>query len=499
MVTVAELLAEPSLGLVPTHLPAPDTVVRWVATSELPDPTPYLEGGEVLLTTGLETRGWRSEWRAYAVRLADAGVAALGFAVGLTHTRPPKSLVKACREAGLNLFEVPPPTTFVAISRTTAGLLEAERESTTRRALDAQRILTQAALEVDDAAAVVRRLGALVDGAAVTVTRAGVPIDGPEGPRAAALVLDEVAAEVRRIQPQGLRVAASVSGTAGTTVVRPLGVRSRPEAWLAVLVPGRVGDVERVALTTAVSLLSLGLERRRERRAAARRLRARAVELLVADDVRTARIVLEADAATGAGPRLPREVRLLRARGPADAVEDAVTVLEEQRLLVAVLGGELVVVAGARRASDVADQLADQLAARGLQVGVGRARPVERASDSHETAGHALAGATRVAPVRRWDDLVDTGVVGLLGQDRAAAFARSFLAPLGDDPVLLETLGAFLRLHGSRGEAATELGVHRNTVRNRIEHIESLLGASLDDPRVRVDAWVALQVTTGAG
>lgn len=496
MVTMADLLAERDLALVAVHLATADAEIRWVATSELVDPTPYLEGGEVLLTTGLETKGWRSEWHRYVERLAAAGVAGLGLAVGLTHEQPPKLLVRACRDVGLNLFEVPRPTTFVAVSRATAGLLDAERENVARRSMDAQRILTQAALEVEDAAAVVRRLGALVDGAAATVTRDGLCVVGPFGPRVDDLDLSVVRTEVERIRRKGLRAAASSSGPSGTTVVRPLGVRSRPEAWLAVLVPGRASDVDRVAITTAVSLLGLGMERRRERRTTDRELRARAVELLLADDVRTARIVLgAASTAAGTGPRLPREVRLLRARGAAEVVEDALVMLEDERLLAAVLDGELTVVSSGRSAAGLAQQLAD----RGFQVGVGRAVPVEESSTSQETAGHALAAASRATPVRSWDDLADTGVVGLLGADRAAAFARSFLAPLADDAVLLETLAAFLRHHGSRGETAAELGVHRNTVRNRVEHLESLLGASLDDPQVRVDAWVALQVSPTGG
>ncbi len=488
MVTVADVLAQEALALAPLHLPAGEAEVRWVATSDLVDPTPYLEGGEVLLTTGIETRGWRAEWRPYVERLVAARVVALGLAVGLTHERPPRTLVRACEEAGLNLLEVPRPTTFVAISRAVAGLLDAERESAARRSMDAQRVLTQAALEVDDAAAVTRRLADLVDGAAVTVSANGAPVTGPFGPRAADLDLDEVRIEVERIRHQGLRAAASASGVLGTIVVRPLGVRSRPEAWLAVLVPGRAGDVDRVAITTATSLLGLGLERRRERRTTDRELRARAVELLLAGDARTARILLSA---TGSPPRLPGEVRALRARGPGDALDDAVTLLEGDRHLVAVLGDELVALAGTRGAASLARDLAD----RGLQVGVGRTTPLHESGTSHETAGHALAAATRAAAVRTWEDLADSGVVGLLGADRAAAFARSFLAPLADDPALLDTLGSFLRQHGSRGETAAELGVHRNTVRNRIEQIEALLGASLDDPRVRVDAWVALQVT----
>ncbi|MEZ0577205.1 PucR family transcriptional regulator ligand-binding domain-containing protein [Nocardioides sp. MH1] len=496
MVTMGDLLDERDLALLPVHLVARSASVRWVATSELVDPTPYLEGGEVLLTTGLETKGWRSEWRAYADRLAAAGVAALGLAVGLTHDRPPKALVAACERAGLNLFEVPRPTTFVAISRTVARLLEGEREQAARQSMDAQRALTQAALEVDDAASVVRRLATLVDGAAVTVTRDGTAVTGPYGPRAAALDLAVVRVEVDRIRPQGLRAAASASIGAGTTVVRPLGVRSRPEEWLAVLVPGRSGDVDRVAITTAVSLLGLGLERARERRATARQLRARAIELLLADDLRTARIVLGAATATGGpAPRLPREVRLLRARGTADLLDDALGILEGERLLAAAVEAELVVVAGARRAPAIAQVLAE----RGLQVGVGRAVPLEQSAASHDTAGHALAAATRTVPLRTWDDLAGTGVLGLLGEDRAAAFAESFLAPLADEPALVETLAAFLRQHGSRGETAAELGVHRNTVRNRIEQVEALLGASLDDPQVRVDAWVALAATGRRG
>jgi hypothetical protein len=60
-----------------------------VATSELADPTPYLEGGEVLLTTGLETGDWRAEWRPYVERLAAVGVAELelghGHQIGEAH------------------------------------------------------------------------------------------------------------------------------------------------------------------------------------------------------------------------------------------------------------------------------------------------------------------------------------------------------------------------------------------------------------------------------
>ena len=177
MVDVAQLLAQPELALVACHLPKPDAEVRWVATSELDDPAPFLEGGELLLTTGLATKGWRGQWAGYVGRLAEAGVVALALGVGLTHRRAPAGLVRACEKHGLNLIEVPRPTPFVAVSRAVAALLEDERDQVARRSLDAQRALTRAALERDDVQSLVAVLAAQVNGAAATVTRDGMPVE----------------------------------------------------------------------------------------------------------------------------------------------------------------------------------------------------------------------------------------------------------------------------------------------------------------------------------
>ena len=54
MVSVADVLAREELHLNALALTRPEQEVRWVATSELVDPAPFLEGGELLLTTGLE-------------------------------------------------------------------------------------------------------------------------------------------------------------------------------------------------------------------------------------------------------------------------------------------------------------------------------------------------------------------------------------------------------------------------------------------------------------
>ena len=60
-------------------------------------------------------------------------------------------------------------------------------------------------------------------------------------------------------------------------------------------------------------------------------------------------------------------------------------------------------------------------------------------------------------------------------------------------PVLAETLRTWLSLHGSWDRTAVALGVHRNTVRQRIARCAALLAADLDEPDVRMELWFALR------
>src|SRR6478735_237925 len=77
------LLARPELHLRLVTGAAVGRRVTWAHSTDLDDPTPWLTGGELILTTGLRLDPSPSEQRAYVERLADAGVAGLGFGVGI--------------------------------------------------------------------------------------------------------------------------------------------------------------------------------------------------------------------------------------------------------------------------------------------------------------------------------------------------------------------------------------------------------------------------------
>jgi purine catabolism regulator len=123
--TVASLIGELGLELVSGQQTA-QTHIRWVHSSELADPTPWLKGGELLLTTGLQLTGPKVQ-RELIERLADHRIAGLGFGTGFTHKRLPTALLAAARKREFPLFEVPFELPFIAITERAFAQLLNER------------------------------------------------------------------------------------------------------------------------------------------------------------------------------------------------------------------------------------------------------------------------------------------------------------------------------------------------------------------------------------
>ncbi|MCX5125888.1 helix-turn-helix domain-containing protein [Streptomyces sp. NBC_00347] len=89
----------------------------------------------------------------------------------------------------------------------------------------------------------------------------------------------------------------------------------------------------------------------------------------------------------------------------------------------------------------------------------------------------------------------EPGLAGLVGAAEARAHAEALLGPLS--PALRDTLRAWLAHHGSWDRSAAALGIHRNTVRQRIARAAALLSSDLDDPDTRMELWFALRHLDG--
>jgi purine catabolism regulator len=125
MLTVESLVAELDLTLATGEENA-QANVRWVHSTELLDPTPWLRGGELLLTTGLQLTGARPQ-REFVERLAEREIAGLGFGTGFVHKKLPAAILNTARKRGFPLFEVPYELPFIAVTERVFAQLLNER------------------------------------------------------------------------------------------------------------------------------------------------------------------------------------------------------------------------------------------------------------------------------------------------------------------------------------------------------------------------------------
>ncbi len=131
--TVESLIAELGLELASGHDHA-HSHVRWVHSTELIDPTPWLKGGELLLTTGIQLDGPKKQHE-LVDRLVEHDIAGLGFGTGFAHKRLPPALVNAARKHEFPVFEVPYELPFIAITERVFAQLVDERYEMLQRSL----------------------------------------------------------------------------------------------------------------------------------------------------------------------------------------------------------------------------------------------------------------------------------------------------------------------------------------------------------------------------
>ncbi|WP_053851013.1 PucR family transcriptional regulator [Streptomyces sp. NRRL B-24085] len=523
-----------------------DVPVRWAHVSELADPVPYMEGGELLLITALKLDAEDPQaMRRYVKRLAGAGVVGLGFAVGVNYDEIPAALVDAAREEGLPLLEVPRRTPFLAISKAVSAAIAADQYRSVTAGFAAQRELTRQAL-TDGPEGLLAALASQVDGWAALYDASGAVVAAaPEwaGRRAARLTAD-----VERLRERPVPASSVVGGTADNddrVELHSLGTGRRPRAALAVGTAAAPGTAERYAVHSAIALLTLTTERSRSLHAAEQRIGTAVLRMLLAGEPEHARtvagdlygglldapfrlVVAETVAVSSVriaadGPaRVPSTAALAAAAhtngdplgtltetvesAAARAGESVLAVPEGERLVVLAADGGAAATACAEYAVALeAARTREQAGAADeaeLVVGVSAPAGPIAAAAAYKQAEQALSVARRRGRVYvEHEQLASGSVLPLLADDAVRAFADGLLRPLYEHDAtgrgdLVASLRAWLSRHGQWDAAAADLGVHRHTLRYRMRRVEEILGRSLDDPDVRMELWLALKTAS---
>jgi PucR family transcriptional regulator, purine catabolism regulatory protein len=541
MLTVGELLRSLDLRLLAGE-PGLEHPVRWVHISELEDPTPWMSGGELLLTTGLQLDTPKRQ-RAFVDRLADHQLSGLGFGVGFSHQTVPPAIVAAAGARDLPLIEVPYEVPFIAVTEAAFSRLVNEQYAVLRRAIAAHERLERIVLAERGLDAVVAALATLIGGTVIAYdARGALLVRRAFRQELEQQALAELGGELAERARAGERqsFAPSTVALAGRALVLPVrasGTRELGEteggaplqAWLvAVKDEGGFSELDRLTLHQAVTIVALELLRRRIAEDTERRLAGDVLNAIVSGDLAGSELLRRLEpfglaeqvgAIVVAAPRLGGAALGEAEAALAGALRGEATqglVARSEGLACALVPGleEEELFALTER---VGGRVARALDAR-VRIGAGRAVVGAQARRSFHEArcalearalagmdgadGNGSAGAATGEPAAIVATYRDLGsfqlLLALQDDDALRLFCDSILAPIEQSEgayggELMRSLEAFIEENGQWERAAKRLYCHRHTLRYRMRRVEELTGRSLGNARDRIEFWLALR------
>jgi purine catabolism regulator len=469
--TVAELAGLTTPGMHPRAGTAGlGREVTWVASTEYLAPTDWLRGGEFMMMGGWNFRPSGASMRNYVRRLSDFGLSGLGFAVGFRFKTVPEPILEEGERLGFAVLEIPFELAFADIARAAAEVLF-ERGRGSLAAMQREHIeiaggLVRGTVTIGD---VLMKVASYLRGSVVLYDGDGNSTSTSHFARERRVDPARVRKIERQIDPQG---------SARIEIARE---------------DDRLSEIESFFLDEVCLALSFDFARRRAIEQTRLQLEADLLDeiargTITVERARSKFVAFGLDPARRFGAVVVRE-----------AVQPDRMKLAVGRVLSGLASGAI----AARRplsydmileapTDEALQRIGESLvrAVPGATVGLGRVGPLEFLGQSLTQARH-LAQTKRVGLI----SVEELGASELLmAIDRR--FAQSYVdRVLGDmrDEALCETVAVLLGLGFNWNAAAAALGLHRHTLRFRARKFADATGIDLDDPRQRLEVWLALE------
>jgi purine catabolism regulator len=533
MITVQDILEIPELNLrlLAGHK-STSNPVRWVHISEVPDPTKWLKGGELLLTTGYSFVGGEQQQVAQIKRLIDHNISGLGFGTGFSFDKVPPAIVAVAEEYGFPLFEVPYHVPFLAITEAVASKIVNEQYSLLQRSLAVHEKLTKIVLEEKGLEAILSTLSALVGCSAVLFDFHGVVLcEAAYRRHLGAELIADLWRMISDRRADRQNFALSMEGVGSGVQVYPVVASHRIGAFLAVVKDsGDFSEYDRIILHNVVTVTALELVKKKAVAETEKRLAGDFFDELIASDLYEEEIARRL-AFFGLEPQSPHLIVLVdidvqegeeaAERGDA-AAQDVkerlhwsvdefmarhdllgISASRSDSVVVLVQPGKTDAKEIIRLAGELQAVIAEMLPEISVSIGIGRPhRQLIDLRQSYYEASYAikirkLKGEPRV--IASFDDLGSYGLLlGLQDTLSLEVFYDSVLGKLQDydeqnSSDLVKSLACFLEANGHWGDAAEKLYVHRHTLRYRMKRVEEITGRDLNQSQDRMEFWLALK------
>ena len=493
--TLRALLGRRDLGMrlvsLPDELPsaALDRPLRWVHSSDLVDPTPFLADDLALLTTGAQFADENAAGiDAYVSRLAERGVVGLGFGTEVQRPGIPERLIVACSGAGIPLFEVPYDTPFIAVARAHSEAIAAQTYARRTWALDTQRALAIAALRPHGLESTLSELARRLNRWVGMFDATGVLAHEHPHQRLSPEDSAALAARATDLITRGGHASQALALESQSFTLFTLGDAGHLRGVIAVGT-AHLDAEARAVVTSVIAMAGLALAQNDQLERALRQMHSQVLASLLLDDPTLARQVLDAL------PNEPVVIAVASADAPTDSIMhwwDRQRTDHGTAVFSASSDAGLTVVVSAAD-----EHLFDEVAERfSIRLGVSEPEEYRAFSRAHEQSIMALrrrsSDVSQPGAVR-YADTVASSILSALATDEARLVAVSLLAPLRSHDGLEQTLRVWLE-HDARFEtAAAALGIHRHTLRSRVTQAARLLDTDLSTFPARAELWAALQ------
>lgn len=444
-----------------------------IHASELADPTEFTSPGALMLTLGLVFRDDPEGFEHYAAALAEAGVHGIGFGTGLAFAEVPPALTRACSQHHLTLFEIPRATRFVSITTAVAqeqARLENNAHFTFHRQ---QERLNHAA--VSGIQALIDEASNQLSAAVAVASSSGAVLSQRDQEQ-----LSAASAAVEAAEQTGRGTGTSTS--TGATITSIFGSAGRRWA-IAVTRAEKFDSYSRALIRHLAGLASLLLDH--PDTTAHTILGALALDaqlagvdspaLQAAFHMVDSHDLVDVLFLTAASPsRLARALSEIGKAEPLNLIRP-----EHDSALIALPPGTAHPGLSGKHTRYLRTSILQRIQWQALT-------PALLSSlQSHARSLPLGAVATFDSAAPTW--LSEPGVPEALAARRAATVSRLAEHDVQHNTELLATMRAFLVGNANLATAAAELGVHRHTVRARLDKVAQLCGVDLANPVTRAE------------